>query len=585
MMFRLFTIGLIFIGLSSTLWHLWSSPYLPAFHDQYQAERVFEMSRALAFGQLPPRYVEYLGYGYGYPLFNFYGPLPYYIGSFFYLLGIDLVIATKLMITVGSILAWIAMFYCAKRLWGTKGGILSATLYTFAPYHAVQLYVRGSIGELYAYAFLPLVVMGCVEIFQKIPSRKRIALSILGTTLLYLSHTVSLYMTALVLTIFIFISTGIKISQSKKRNISDYHLPFTIYLLPLLLSAYFWIPALTELSATKLNTSTGNNVDFMQHFLSLGQLWNSSWGYGGSTTGTTADGMSFMIGKAALILVSLCCICLIYSLQRRLKLSHTLTNTTAVMLALIAIFIFFTNSTSQFIWTSIPMFQLIQFPWRWLMFIALTTSLLAGSIVHYHALLPKPLIKQSPILWLTALSVLIFQLIFSPNLAIKFFRPESYYAKNATEITEISHLVGEVSAVSDEYLYKNIQPPTDLTVPERAVTCTMPCRIIDELSTPTSAIVIFEASRGGQINIPKANFPGFKATLNNRPVKIAEQQGQLGVSVSDAGTYTVRFELHDTPIRIFANMVSLTSVLVCAVVIVKKWLKANRQKPIAKSHV
>lgn len=44
-----------------------------------------QMHRALMSGQIPPRFVPDLSFGFGYPLFNFVFPLPFYIGEVFHL--------------------------------------------------------------------------------------------------------------------------------------------------------------------------------------------------------------------------------------------------------------------------------------------------------------------------------------------------------------------------------------------------------------------------------------------------------------------------------------------------------------------
>lgn len=561
-MYRFSVAVIVAFGLISSLWALWSSPYLPAFHDQYQAERIFEMSRALAYGQLPPRFVQELGYGYGYPLFNFYGPLPYYFGSLFFLLGIDLIVATKLMITIGFCAAFFTMYYCAKRFWGSGGALLSAILYTFAPYHAVQLYVRGAIGEMFAYALLPLVVLGCFEITRPKPSSKILGLSIMGTTLLYLSHTVSLYMTVLLLTPFVLAVITITTLRHKSLFSPNLFKTLAFYLLPILFSAYFWLPAITELSSTRLNLQTGNDVVFSQHFLSVGQLWNSTWGYGGSAPSQEIDGMSFMIGKAAVVL-AVCALFLTLIFRKYSKTNYFL-------MSLMLLTILFTTQASQFLWNTVPMMGLIQFPWRWLLFISLFTTLIAGYLV--------PAIKthfaNRPQFFRPAFLVIIFaltfQLIYSRDFDVKFFRPATYYMKNAQEAVELQHLQGEVSAVSDEYLYRNIEPPTDIENLVSTLSCTMPCQIYDDFSTPTQTTITLHAAQSGQLNIDKANFPGYRAYLNNSEASIAEYQGMLGVTIPKAGDYTVRFDLQDTPIRLFANMLSLTSLLVTIIVLVVK---------------
>src|SRR3990170_8274901 len=78
-----------------TIQPLISNGFFPM-HDDTQPARLYEMAQALKDGQFPVRWVKDLGYGYGYPIFNFYGPLPYYLGAGFMFLGVDALVATKL---------------------------------------------------------------------------------------------------------------------------------------------------------------------------------------------------------------------------------------------------------------------------------------------------------------------------------------------------------------------------------------------------------------------------------------------------------------------------------------------------------
>jgi hypothetical protein len=66
-------------------------------HDDTQVGRVVSMGRALRNGQFPVRWVSDLGYGYGYPLYNFYAPLPYYAGGYLHMLGVSGLWSTKIM--------------------------------------------------------------------------------------------------------------------------------------------------------------------------------------------------------------------------------------------------------------------------------------------------------------------------------------------------------------------------------------------------------------------------------------------------------------------------------------------------------
>ncbi|KKQ34539.1 MAG: hypothetical protein US51_C0035G0007 [Microgenomates group bacterium GW2011_GWA2_37_6] len=84
-------------------------------HDDTQVQRVFEMRKALSDGMFPVRWVPDLGYGYGYPVFNFYAPLPYYIGGFIALAGIDVLLATKIMIAGVVFGSSFSMYLLAKE--------------------------------------------------------------------------------------------------------------------------------------------------------------------------------------------------------------------------------------------------------------------------------------------------------------------------------------------------------------------------------------------------------------------------------------------------------------------------------------
>jgi len=162
-------------------------------HDDTQIARVFEMGKVLQNGVFPVRVVPDLGYGYGYPIFNFYAPLAYYVGAAFMFLGFDALVAAKIMMALGIILAGIFMYFLAREFFGEFGGIASGLFYLYAPYHAVDIYVRGDVAEFWAYAFIPLAFLG----FYK----RNILLGTIGFAGLILSHN----LTAMMITPFLLI--------------------------------------------------------------------------------------------------------------------------------------------------------------------------------------------------------------------------------------------------------------------------------------------------------------------------------------------------------------------------------------------
>ena len=67
-----------FILTFSLLWPLFAAPYF-THHDDVQVIRLYEMDKCFKDYQIPCRWVPDLGGLYGYPIFNYYAPFPYYV--------------------------------------------------------------------------------------------------------------------------------------------------------------------------------------------------------------------------------------------------------------------------------------------------------------------------------------------------------------------------------------------------------------------------------------------------------------------------------------------------------------------------
>ena len=182
-----FLIGLVLSLL--LLWPLARSGYF-SHHDDVQVVRLYEMDKCFKDAQIPCRWVPDLGGGYGYPLFNYYAPLPYYVGEIFYLVTGNFLIAAKLMFAFSFILSYVFMYLLGRKLWGKLGGSLSAIFYAYIPYHAVNMYVRGAMGELFAMALFPLVFYFFVRFLEKTNLKNSIWLAC-AIVLLVTSHNIS----------------------------------------------------------------------------------------------------------------------------------------------------------------------------------------------------------------------------------------------------------------------------------------------------------------------------------------------------------------------------------------------------------
>ena len=367
------------------------------FHDEQQVARLYEFAKALTARQFPVRWVPDLGFGLGYPLFNIYPPFVYYLGEIFHLLGFGYINSIKLVWFTALVGSAIAMYFLARKYFGRAGAIVASLFYLYAPYHAIDAYVRGALAELFSFVWLPLILL-----FANKPVISGIFLG-----LLMITHNL----------IFLpFVGFYILWSRNIKNIIISMIVAFG-------LTTFFWLPALWEKQFTLVDDLLIKNLaSYKIHFVCLPQLWDSAWGYGGSVAGCI-DGMSFKLGKLH-ILVAFAA--LVIAIIKRSKII-------ALCLVLFALSVFMTTEYSSFIWDRIPQLWYLQFPWRFLEFAALFSSLLAGSVV-----VKKPI----------ALILIPLLLFFNAKL----FVPQTFTNVTDADLTSDEEIKWRVSGTSFEYL-------------------------------------------------------------------------------------------------------------------------------------
>src|SRR3989344_450617 len=76
------------------------SGYFPTHDGEWAVVRLAEMHRELKDLQIPPRWSGYLNHGFGYPLFLFTYPLPYYLGEVLHLGGLGLTESIKVLFII-----------------------------------------------------------------------------------------------------------------------------------------------------------------------------------------------------------------------------------------------------------------------------------------------------------------------------------------------------------------------------------------------------------------------------------------------------------------------------------------------------
>lgn len=483
-------------------------------HDPTSAFRLYTLVDTIKAGQFPAAWNNSLNFGYGYPLHLYYAPLFGYLGALVLPIFGSYEIAVKVALLIASLVGTTGIYNLLLQF-GIYPSILGAIAFTYLPYRAGALYVRGSYAEFLAMSLLPWVLY-----FWSKPQKsyKVIASTAIFTALLLLSHNTLLILVVPIIILMIFLF------QRKYLFSSILSLGLSLGL-----AAWFLMPVLLERSFVQVEV-VARLTNFKDHFLALSQLWYSPWGYGGSTAGVAGDNMSFMIGKGQLLLSGLGALTLFYSKKWKLLILY-------ISIVLVATYL--SLSTSQFVWEKISVLSIIQFPWRTLAIIGVGISLLAGISAGLF-----------PHKWQMLASLVFSFLIIYTNFS--YFKPQEYRNYNNDILSSASNLGPLVKNKIPEYL------PTWMPTP-------ITTRQDDGLTrTPIQVNGTVNLADTSSLTINTAYMPQWEMKLNglDQPIKPNDQGLITTVNEVHSGENSVLVTWHRTTVENIGLFVSACSILV-----------------------
>lgn len=527
--------------------------------DDMQVFRLQQMDKCFSDGQIPCRWIPDAGYQYGYPLYNFYSPLVYYVGEIFHSIGFQFIDSIKILFGLGFILAGLSMYVLAKEFFGEWPALISAVLYTYAPYKAQEVYVRGSLNEFWISVFFPLVLWAIYKLIKNGNNRYIFWVSF-GVGCLFLTHNL---LSFLFIPIIIFWVGYWLIMERKTGNWKKLLLGF---ILGIGFSAFFLLPLMFERQFVHIETLTGGYFDYRQHFVSISQLFlKNNWGYGSSSLGSNDD-LSLSTGIIHWVVGFIAVILSFVNLKKNKKLSLLI-----ICFGIIDLFVLFLiHEKSSFIWSAVTPLKWMQFPWRFLSISVFLLSFMSAYTIYFF--------KKMKYL----LGVLLIGVLFFLNLG--FFKPVKWL--NISDNEKLSGLLWEKELTSSIFDYLPIyakMPPSKKAplLPEVLEGEVVIENYYKGSNYQTGNLIVKSAS---VIRLPLFDFPGMKVYLNGKKIEhvndnCSNQEFCLGLitfNVSE-GEYFLETRLTDTPVRAVGNIILIVSIAGMVFILIKKDEKVSKK--------
>lgn len=198
--------------------------------------RLKEMNECFKDGQIPCRWVPDLQNLYGYPLFNFHAPLPYYLGQLIFLLTDNFINAVKIMFSVSIMVSIVFIYLIYKKLNKPITGFI-VLFFIFSLIYLI--YKRDAIGEMWALMFLSTSAYSIFKLKEQI-NLKRMLLFALSIAFLITSYDLSFKLLVPLIII------DLVIIFIKKSQIKFLWFSLMGLFLGILLSSFYLLPMIVE---------------------------------------------------------------------------------------------------------------------------------------------------------------------------------------------------------------------------------------------------------------------------------------------------------------------------------------------------
>ncbi|HLZ07204.1 MAG TPA: 6-pyruvoyl-tetrahydropterin synthase-related protein, partial [Chloroflexota bacterium] len=523
-----------------------------------------ELDNLWTVGEFYPRLAPDLAIGYDYPVFNYYAPLGLYLGEFFRLVGLRPVRAMEATYAASIVgAAWSMRLFLGSFL-PRVGAFLGALSFCFLPYLLLDVYVRGALAEALGLAALPFVLWSTRRLALA-PDVRASTVAGLALASLVLIHNITALLAVPLIGIYWLVT--LLSSDPRQRWSAAICAALSAIVLGLTLSAFYWVPALAELTFISADRASTGFFDYQQHLQSLRQIFGTSPTYEYHVDFS----LLFRVGLVQVILT-------IAGLVAVLRTTGWRRREGVFWGVMAASAVFLMSTRSSFLWEHIPLLAYAQFPWRWLSIVGVASSVLVG----YLGSVAESRWRALNLAWVGILAVIV---VVS---AVSDLKPD-YLDLRDVEVRSFT-----VQQMERAFNYIDYSPGEYL--PRGAATSGIQDRSNPGLSgadavTVRSAGPFFldltvDASRDAPVILDRFFFPGWYASIDDQPVatRASGPQGLLTIDVP-SGNHRVQVWFGSTQVRLFAAIVSalaLFALAVTAAVAVRRRVARPARSPVSR---
>ena len=469
--------------------------------------------KSLHEGNIRPRWLADQAIGYGTPTLMYNFSIPYYAVAGIHAFVGSIEKSSQIYAAIIILATFGSMYLFVQKLYGIKIGLLTALAYIGTPTFIYCIYGLEGWGQMTAFIFPPFILYIALLLKEKVTA-KRAVLFVLAWILFINTHNVSALLSVLPIACILSILMG---------N-SRYTLKFMaqLFFASGIISAFFWLPAITLSSWIKYNDlvlyhANIRQYDFssIQHYITL-------------SVQTVMTGITsiFSDTPGLFILTTIIVSLILFLTILFQKIVHHKHNTDPSVFYAGALFLFSLVSLMMTIDVSLPLWKtglfnfVILYPSRFLFVLTFTGTLLFGWVIRK--------ITNTWILLILSILILVCARPFT-NPVFK-FDFDNHYFENSLQLIDWAS-GSRMSMGTVEFLPKwmdvdfvrrqqNTYFETN-KLPEKIEVNPQDGTVLDQRILSERMLFHVKMERDADVVINTSYYPNWKAEINSNPVPVS----------------------------------------------------------------